>query len=95
MAERQGAGFVMGGATPLSFSSFLLSLASTALVHLGEAPHPETGKPALDLVGARETIDVLELLAVKTQGNLSAEEAQLLADLLLDLRLRFVKKSGA
>ncbi len=94
MAERQGEGFVMGGHAPLSFSSFVLSLASTALIHLGDATHPEATPGAVDLLGARQTIDVLELLAVKTAGNLTQEEQRLLQDLLLDLRLRYLKKSG-
>jgi hypothetical protein len=93
MAPTHGQSFVMGS-DRLSFSSFILGLASNALIHLGDTPHPETGSVApLDLQAAAQTIDVLEVLRTKTVGNLSAEENRLLADLLTDLRLRFVNRS--
>ena len=93
MAERQGENFVMGG-SDLSFASFILGLGSSALIHLGESPDPETGATlAPDLVSARQTIDVLDLLRVKTRGNLTDEEDRLFSDLLTDLRLRYVKKT--
>lgn len=78
-------------APPIDFSTFVLSLASTALIHLGVAPDPESGKPltpAPDL--ARETIDLLELLREKTRGNLTDEEERFFERLLYDLRMQFV-----
>jgi hypothetical protein len=73
------------------FSGFLLSLATSALFHLGLVADPETGKPAPpNLPVARHTIDTLELLEEKTRGNLSDDEATLLRNLLTDLRMRFV-----
>jgi hypothetical protein len=92
MAERRGETFVMEGDDAVSFSTFVLGLASTALIHLGEAPNPETGGPAVNLVLARQTLDLIELLRQKTKGNLTAEEEQLFASLLTDLRLRYVQK---
>lgn len=76
----------------VDFSTFVLSLAHSALVHLGVAPDPATGKehpPNLPL--ARQTIDLVSLLADKTRGNLSGEEERLLEQLLYDLRLRYVE----
>ena len=87
-------------ATPASelpkpdFSGFLISLGSSAFVHMGLLPDPETGKPRTpNLAVARQTIDMLELLDEKTQGNLTSDEAALLRNLLTDLRMRFVTAS--
>ena len=81
-------------ARPLDFSTFLLSLGTSALVQLGEAPDPTDGLAGPDLEAARQTIDLLGLLEVKTAGNLDTGEARLLKNLLYDLRLRFVRANG-
>ena len=78
---------------PIDFYTFCLSLGSSAFVHLGDAPHPETGQPRSDLALAKQTIDILGMLQEKTRGNLSEEEAKFLEHLLLDLRLRYVSRS--
>ena len=78
-----------GGLPPIDFPTFLLSLSTSALVDLGESPRPD-GSHNADLELAQETIDILELLEVKTAGNLTPDETHLLAELLYDLRLRFV-----
>ncbi|MFT3835508.1 MAG: DUF1844 domain-containing protein [Myxococcaceae bacterium] len=96
MAERRGDGFVLGDAdAPISFSTFVLGLASTALIHLGERPDPERNETGVDLVLAKQTLDLLELLQRKTRGNLDAEEDRLFQALLTDLRLKFLQKSKA
>ncbi len=97
MSAQRGEGFVMqpGPADgPISFTTFVLGLASTTLIHLGEAPNPETGKVDRQLLLARQSLDLLDLLAVKTRGNLTAEEEQLFSNLLRDLRLRWVQASS-
>jgi hypothetical protein len=80
----------------IDFYTFVLSLASSAFVHLGDAPHPETGAPVEpDLTLAQQTIDILAMLQDKTRGNLTAEEVKFMENLLTDLRLRFVtRRSG-
>lgn len=80
---------------PVSFSSFVVSLASSAMVNLGEIPDPVTNKAAESLPIARQTIDLLGILEEKTKGNLDEEEARLLESVLYDLRLRFVQKREA
>lgn len=81
---------------PIDFYTFVLSLGSSAFVHLGDAPHPETGELAqANLLLAKQTIDILSMLAEKTKGNLTDEEARFLENLLTDLRLRYVAKSSA
>jgi len=79
----------------IDFSTLVVSLSQTALVHLGEAPHPETGDkhPPRDLPLARQTIDLLGILQEKTKGNLTGDEERLLDQVLYDLRLRFVEVS--
>jgi hypothetical protein len=76
---------------PVDFPTFVLSLGSSALMHLGEAPHPGSGETAKDLEMAKHTIDILSMLEQKTKGNLNASEAQLMENLLFDLRLRYVE----
>ena len=77
----------------IDFYTFCLSLGSSAFVHLGDAPHPESGESTQNLVLAKQTIDILGMLQEKTKGNLSEEEARFLENLLLDLRLRYVTRS--
>lgn len=75
----------------IDFSTFILSLSTSAFYHLGMVPDPETGKPAPpNRALARQTIDTLEVLQLKTRGNLDAQESHLLESLLYELRLRFV-----
>ncbi|MBI3092334.1 MAG: DUF1844 domain-containing protein [Candidatus Tectomicrobia bacterium] len=76
----------------ISFSTFLLSLGSTALVQLGEVEDPVTQQLGESLPNAKQTIDILGVLEEKTRGNLSDDEAQLLSNLLYDLRMRYVSK---
>ena len=80
----------------LSFTAFVLSLASTAAIHFGDLPDPVTGAPiAPNFEGAAQMIEILALLEQKTRGNLTAEERQVLEQVLYELRLRFVEVSGA
>jgi len=78
---------------PMDFTTFCLSLASSAMIHLGLSPSPETGKAEKALPLAKQTIDILVLLEEKTKGNLTSEEAKLLSTLLYDLRMRYVQES--
>lgn len=75
----------------INFSSFLLSLSSSTLLHLGEIADPQSGEKMKDLVLAKQSIDIINLLKDKTKGNLTQEEEKLLEHLLYDLRMRFVK----
>ena len=80
------------GASDLTFSGFIISLATTAAVHFGDLPDPATGEPVdTDLPSAARVIELLTMLQEKTKGNLIEQEAQLLDDLLYELRLRFVQ----
>ncbi|MCD6320508.1 MAG: DUF1844 domain-containing protein [Candidatus Desulfofervidaceae bacterium] len=79
---------------PINFSTFIISLSSSALVHLGEIPEPSTGKYQKNLQLAKQTIDILEMLKEKTTGNLDSEEESLLTNVLFDLRVKYVKAKG-
>lgn len=75
----------------MDFSTFVLSLSHSALVHLGDAPSPDSDERTPNLVLARQTIDLLEILSDKTRGNLNGEEERLLEHVLFELRMRYVE----
>jgi len=75
-----------------TFSTFVLSLASSALVQLGEVPDPSTGEKLEDITLAKHTIDILSMLQDKVKNGLDAEETRLLEGLLYELRMKFVMK---
>jgi hypothetical protein len=77
----------------IDFSTFVLSLSHSALVHLGDAPMPDGQVTERDLALARQTIDLLAILQDKTRNNLTGEEERLLDQALYDLRIRFVEIS--
>ena len=80
----------------LSFTAFVLSLASTAAIHFGDLSDPISGETAgTNLEGAAQMIEILSLLEVKTRGNLTAEEREILNQILYELRMRFVQATGA
>jgi len=79
-------------ASDLTFSGFILSLATTAAVHFGDLADPSTGQRGEpDLDGAARVIELLTMLQQKTKGNLIEQEAKLVDDLLYELRLRYVQ----
>ncbi len=78
----------------VTLATFIFSLSSSALVHLGEIPEPETNKTRVDLPIAKQIIDTLGMLQEKTKGNLDQDEERLLKSVLYDLRMRYIQKSG-
>jgi len=77
------------------FANLVIQQANMALMFLGKVSHPETGRTLLDLDSAQLMIDQLEMLLVKTKGNLDKQEAALLQDSLMNLRLAFVEAAEA
>ncbi|HEX4825584.1 MAG TPA: DUF1844 domain-containing protein [Candidatus Polarisedimenticolaceae bacterium] len=77
----------------VDFTMLINAMAQPALLYLGEIPHPATGQPTLDLEGARIQIDMLDLLRVKTRGNLTPQEEGLLESVLYQLRMRYVART--
>ena len=80
-----------GALPPIDFATFVLSLATSAQVHLGAIPNPATGKQEPELPLAKQTIDILGILEEKTKGNLAEGEAKLLEHVLFDLRMMYVE----
>jgi len=78
-------------AAEINFSTFVISLSTQALAHLGEIPNPIDNTVAADMVAAREMIDILGMLREKTKGNLDRSEQALLDNILYDLRMRYVQ----
>ena len=70
---------------PVTFSSFVVSLAAAAMSHLGEGPEGE-----LNLGAAKHTIDVLGVLHEKTKGNVDDEEQKLLEAVLYETRMKYL-----
>ncbi|MCC6952731.1 MAG: DUF1844 domain-containing protein [Deltaproteobacteria bacterium] len=81
------------GYASVDFSGFVVSLATQAMVLLGEMAHPQTNTVMMDLEGARQTIDIIAILQQKTKGNLNSEEERLVSEVLASLRLAFVNKT--
>ena len=77
----------------IDFSTFIMSLTSSAFYHLGDIADPETGKTETNLPAVQQTIDMLIMLKEKTQGNLNEEEGKLLEQLIYELQMKFVAKT--
>ena len=76
----------------ITFSGFILSLATTAAVHFGDIADPNTGnRSETNLPAAAQMIELIALLQEKTKGNLLEPEAKLVDDLLYELRVRYVQ----
>lgn len=75
----------------VNFSTFIFSLSSSTLIHLGLVPDPATGKHTVDLPLAKQTIDILNMLKEKTRGNLTHDESKLMENLVYDLKMRYVE----
>lgn len=76
----------------VTFSSFIFSLSTTAMLHFGDFPDPTTKKPTKNLAAAKQTIDMLDMIKNKTRGNLDDNEKELLDGLLYELKMRYVKE---
>ncbi len=75
-----------------SISVLIMSLASSATVSMGLAPHPETGQKTQDLAVARFNIDLLLVMKEKTKGNLTAEENHFLDAVVADLQSHYLSQ---
>lgn len=78
----------------INFATFIFSLNSSALVHLGVIEDPAADQKKKSLPMAKQTIDILGVLEEKTRGNLTEDEENLLKHILHDLRLMYVKEKG-
>ena len=77
----------------IDFSTFIMSLTSSAFYHLGDIADPETGKTETNLPAVNQTIDMLTMLREKTKGNLNEEENKLLEQLIYELQMKYVAKT--
>jgi hypothetical protein len=83
-----------GPIPPVNFANIVHSVYMNAIMQLGLAA-PEGQKPRPDILGARQSIDMLAVLAEKTKGNLTEEEDRLLQTILFELRLTFIELTQA
>jgi hypothetical protein len=72
------------------FNEFLMGIASSAFIYLGLVEHPATGRRQVDMMAAKESIDMLVMLQEKTKGNLTRGEEKFFDDLLSDLKMQYV-----
>ncbi len=77
----------------IDFPTFVLSVASAAMMGMGLAPRPDTGKQQLDLEVAKQNISLLEMIQQKTKNNLTPDEEKLLDRVLFEVRTKFVEVS--
>ena len=82
------------GTPPIDFTTFILSMSTSCMIQLGEIADPE-GQTSTDLEAARSTIEILQMLDRKTEGNLGGEEDRMLSHVIADLRERYLKKYAA
>jgi len=78
----------------VTFERFMASLYMTAMMQLG-LMREQGGQPGVDLLGARQTIDTLGMVAEKTKGNLTAKEQGFLQNCLYELRMAYVEVTNA
>lgn len=79
----------------VTFSTFVISLASSALVHLGEVPNPETGTMTPDPQLAKHSIDTLAMLRKKTHEGLTPDEDKLLNSMLYEVQMKYIVHHGS
>ncbi len=75
----------------IDFSTFIISLSTQALMHLGEIPDPLSGNVEMDISVGKQMIDIIGVLSEKTRGNLDQGEEKLMEDILFDLRMKYVE----
>jgi hypothetical protein len=78
----------------MTFERFLASLYMTAMLQMG-LMHEQGGQPRIDIIGARQTIDTLALMAEKTKGNLTPTEEAFLQNSLYEVRMAYVEVTNA
>ncbi len=80
---------------PITFSSFVFSLGTSALMLMGESLEPEQPSMPVNLPQAKEIVDILSMLEEKSKGNLSADEASVIGDMLYTLRMKYVERTSS
>lgn len=76
----------------INFSTFVLSLTSSAFYYLGDIADPMTGQTQENLPAVKQTIDILIMLQDKTKNNLNTEEAKLIEQLIYELQMKYIAK---
>ena len=82
------------GGIPVTFSGFIFSLSTSAMMLMGEQLDPQQGQMPVNLPQAKEIIDILSMLESKTRGNLATDEQAVLTDMLYALRMKYVEAAS-
>jgi len=96
--KSEGDGFTMKSSkdtapNEIDFATLIYSFATGALISMGLAPDPQTKKVQKNIAMAKQNIEILSMLQIKTKGNLTDDEAKFLENILTEVRLRFVEVS--
>jgi hypothetical protein len=78
----------------VDFNSFILSLSSTAFIHLGEIEDPMTRRKEVRLEAARQIIDIIDMLREKTRGNLEPHEERFIEGILYEMKVKYTEKAS-
>ena len=78
----------------ITFSMFIMSLSTSAMMHMGMIKNPVSGKEERDLPLAKQSIDILEMLKEKTEGNRDDNEEHLMGSVLKELKMKFVSSES-
>lgn len=93
MSEESKKSTKQSGELKMDFSTFILSLNASSMIHMGEIPDPVDKTRSVNLPAAKHTVEILEIIQDKTAGNLDETERKLLEDILYNLRLKYVQLS--
>jgi vacuolar-type H+-ATPase subunit C/Vma6 len=93
MSEEPKESTKQSGELQMDFATFILSLNASSMIHMGEIPDPQSMERSVNLPAAKHTIEILEIIENKTQGNLDETEKKLLEDILYNLRMKFMQNS--
>lgn len=93
MSEESKESSKQSGELQMDFSAFILSLNASSMIHMGDIPDPHSMERSVNMPAAKHTIEILEIIEDKTQGNLDEKEKKLLEDILYNLRMKFMQHS--
>ena len=91
MSEEPKETIKQSGELQMDFSAFILSLNASCMIHMGEIPDPVDMTRSVNLPAAKHTIEILEIIEDKSQGNLDENEKKLLEDIIYNLRMKYVQ----
>jgi len=94
MSEESKEETMQSGELKMDFSTFILSLNASSMIHMGDIPDPVDMTRSVNLPAAKHTIEILEIIQDKTAGNLDETEKKLLEDIIYNLRMKYMQHTN-